>query len=454
MEAILFAWPRRFGGGSSCHRCATYQGAPPSCRIRRRPRRGRPPPGLDASGPSRRPCGRGAVHALHPPLLVGYLGTLITQTIAYAADQFGASTADQSTVLATVRVGVLLSLGIVVLADRRGRRRLLIASLVLSCAAAAAGALATGMASLAVSQTISRAFSTSAVILLAIIAAEEMPRSSRAYAVGVMTLTGGLGAGVCVWFLPLAGTGPGGWRWLYVIPLVGLLPLGRLARALPESRRFVRPHVHARLVGHGRRLALIGTTLFAAALFAAPASQLQNAFLKDERGFSAAHVALFTLVTSTPAGIGVAVGGRLADTHGRRLVGAVGVLGGALCAVVAFLSHGWPMWAWTLGGTMLGGAAVPALGVYGPELFPTSLRGKANGILQVAAVAGSGVGLLTVGSLVDRWGHMGTAMAVVLIGPMLVALLLVVAYPETAHHTLEDFNPEDRLVTPPPAGPT
>ncbi len=130
------------------------------------------------------------------------------------------------------------------------------------------------------------------------------------------------------------------------------------------------------------------------------------------------------------------------------------MLGGALCAVVAFLSHGWPMWAWTLGGTMLGGAAVPALGVYGPELFPTSLRGKANGILQVAAVAGSGVGLLTVGSLVDRWGHMGTAMAVVLIGPMLVALLLVVAYPETAHHALEDFNPEDRLVTPPPAGPT
>ena len=176
-------------------------------------------------------------------LLVGYLGTLITQTIAYAADQFGASTGDQSTVLATVRVGVLLSLGIVVLADRRGRRRLLIASLVCSCIAAAAGALATGMASLAVSQTISRAFSTSAVILLAIIAAEEMPRSSRAYAVGVMTLTGGLGAGVCVWFLPLAGTGPGGWRWLYVIPLIGLLPLGPLrgASGVPEVRPTARP---------------------------------------------------------------------------------------------------------------------------------------------------------------------------------------------------------------------
>ena len=112
-------------------------------------------------------------------LLAGYLGTLISQTIAFAADQFNASTSDQSTVLASVRVGVLLSLGVVVLADRRGRRRLLIASIMCSCLAAAAGSLATGMASLAVSQTISRAFSTSAVVLLAIIAAEEMPPSSR-----------------------------------------------------------------------------------------------------------------------------------------------------------------------------------------------------------------------------------------------------------------------------------
>ena len=112
------------------------------------------------------------------------------------------------------------------------------------------------------------------------------------------------------------------------------------------------------------------------------------------------------------------------------------------------------MWVWTLGGTMLGGAAVPALGVYGPELFPTSLRGKANGILQVAAVAGSGVGLLTgVGGLVDRWGQMGAAMAVVLIGPVLVAVLLVVAYPETAHHALGGLQPGGPGDDTPPTGP-
>jgi MFS family permease len=378
-------------------------------------------------------------------LLVGYLGTLITQTITYAADQFGASTSDQSKVLASVRVGVLFSLAIVALADRRGRRSLLLWAIVLSCVAAAAGALTGGMGALAITQSASRACSTAAIVLLAVIAAEEMPQNSRAYAIGVMTLTGGLGAGVCVWFLPLADTGPGGWRWLYVIPLVGLVPLARLARVLPESRRFTRPHAKAKLAGHGRRLALIGSALFAVALFAAPASQLQNNFLKHERSFSAAHIALFTVVTSTPAGLGVAFGGRLADTHGRRIVGAVGVLGGAVCALMAFFTHGWPMWVWALCGGLLSGAAVPALGVYGPELFPTGLRGKANGLLQTIAVAGSGVGLLLAGRLIDEWGHMGPAMTVLLLGPALVAVLLLVAYPETAHRRLEDLNPEDRV---------
>ena len=60
-------------------------------------------------------------------------------------------------------------------------------------------------------------------------------------------------------------------------------------------------------------------------------------------------------------------------------------------------------------------------------------------------MAGSSVGLLLVGWLVDRWGHMGPAMSVVLVGPVVVAVLLGVAYPETAHRTLEDVNPEDAL---------
>lgn len=379
-------------------------------------------------------------------VVTGFLGTIISQTITYSADQFGATTGDQGNVLAAVRIGVLGSLVIVALADRRGRRRLLLLSIGAACVTAAFSAVTTSMWTLAIAQTVSRSFSTAAAILLAIVAAEEMPRSSRAYAVGVMTLAAGLGAGICVWFLPLADTSPGGWRWLYVIPLVGLYPLVRLSRVLPETRRFIRRTTKVALTGHGGRLALVGAALFASALFATPASQLQNTFLDHERDFSAARIALFTVLTSTPAALGVAFGGRLADTRGRRLVGGVGVLGGSILVLIGFFSHGWPMWTWTLAGTILGGAAVPAIAVYGPELFPTALRGKANGILQVAAVSGSSVGLLVVGALVDRWGRMGPAMTVMLAGPLLVAFLLGVAYPETAHRTLEEVNPEDDVI--------
>ena len=64
--------------------------------------------------------------------VAGYLGTLITQTLTYAAEDFGAGKGAQGTLLASVRVGVLLSLVIVSFADRRGRRSVLIASVIIA----------------------------------------------------------------------------------------------------------------------------------------------------------------------------------------------------------------------------------------------------------------------------------------------------------------------------------
>lgn len=389
-------------------------------------------------------------------LVVGYLGTLVTQTITYASSQFHEDTTAQSGTLAAVRIGVFLALWLVVLADRRGRRRLLLIAVMGSCITAALGALAPGLVVLGATQTVSRGFSTAAVVLLPIVAAEEMPAGSRAYAASVLTLTAALGAGVCVWLLPLTAIGPGGWRILYLVPLLGIPVAVWTTARLPESRRFEAMQDEAAqgqsvpdeprsagLRGHGRRLALLGLALFCTALYAAPASQLQNEFLRSERGFSAATISLFTLLTSTPAGIGVVVGGRLADTHGRRRIAALGVVGGATFATLAFWVHGPPMWLAALAGTMLAALAVPALGVYGPELFPTAARGKANGALQVLSVAGSSVGLVVAGLLDDHLGELAPGMTILAAGPLLVGVLVLVAYPETAWHELEELNPED-----------
>jgi MFS family permease len=377
-------------------------------------------------------------------IVFGYLGTLLTQTITFTADELGASKADQGALLAAVRIGVLGALVLTGLADRRGRRKMILACATVACLMSAVGALTPDLVTLGLTQTVVRCLTTAGAVLLVIMAAEEMPAGARAYALSLLSMAGALGVGMCVWVLPLADLDDRAWRILYAIPLLGLPVVRLVGRHLQESRRFAVTHADAGMAGHGRRFWLLAASALLINLFTAPASQLMNEFLREERGFSAARISLFTLLTNTPGGIGIVVGARLADTRGRRLVGAVAVAGGVGLTVAMVLASGWSMWALSVGGAVIGAATVPALGVYGPELFPTSLRGRANGIIAILGVIGSVIGLLVAGALSERWDALGPALAVLAIGPALMAVLVLVGYPETAHLELEDINPEDR----------
>jgi MFS family permease len=426
----------------------------------------------------------------------GYLGTLITQTVTYAAEQFDADRSAQGALLASVRVGVLLSLVVVAVADRRGRRSVLIAAVIGSCLFTALGALAPGMVWLGATQTFARALSTVVALLVAIVAVEEMPAGSRAFALSVLTMTGGLGAGLCVANLLYVDLAEGAWRVAFVLPLLAVYPCWRIGRRLPETERFTR-HQHQVLAVDGGialvpddlvvpddpspvpptqtpspagtptrtptsatsasasaskrsgfrwgRFVLLGVSGFLWSMFLAPAAQFLNEFLRTERGFSGALIAVFVLATNTPAGIGIVAGGRLADRHGRRRIGAIGIVGGVTFTVVSYLTFGWPLWVSSMLASIIGALAIPALAVYGPELFPTGQRGAANGGLQVVSVAGSGIGLLLVGWLGDVFDSLGPAIAVVAAGPAILVVLVLALYPETAGRELEDLNPVDRL---------
>jgi MFS family permease len=380
----------------------------------------------------------------------GYLNTLFTQTIPFAGEEFGAGSSAQGVAGGLVRVGGLVALLVVAAADRRGRRHVVLVSAVAGCLTAVAGAVAPSLAWLTASQMLARGLATSLLILVTILAAEEMPAGSRAYAVSLLAMAGGLGAGICVLSLRLADVGPQGWRLLYLIPVLALPAVASVRSRLPESRRFVAPHARADIAGHGGRLLLLAASGLLLNLFVAPQSQFGNRFLRSERGFSGGRIGLFSVAVGTPAAIGIVVGGRLADVRGRRVIGAVSLVGGTLCTVSFFHSSGWGVWAWALAGNIVSAASIPALGVYGPELFPTGLRGRANGLVAVTSLVGSAAGLVLAGRLADRYGAIGPAMTMLAVGPILLAVLVLLAYPETAGMELEDINPEDR---PPPAPP-
>jgi MFS family permease len=401
-------------------------------------------------------------------MMTGYLGTLLTQTNTYFKEDFGASGEAVSWVLIGARVGGLLALLIVALADRRGRRKVLLVSTYAGLLLAATGALAPNLALLGVSQTVARSFSASMALIVAIIAVEEMPSGSRAFAVSVLTLTAGLGSGGVVLALQVAELAPWAWRVYYLIPLLAVPAVLRLSRQFGESRRYEvleldeqgrRPdgdEVHAgherraarrRRLTHLARFAAIGSSTFLLFVFLQPQSNYLNDYLRTEQGYVGWKISAFQVVTTVPAGAFVLMGGALADRYGRRVVGATGAGLGALFSVAMFHATGWPIWGLSLLSTIFAAMAVPALGVYGPELFPTSQRGLANGGIALMGTGGVVAGLLVVGRLYDQWGSYVPALTLLGLGPLLAVVIIVIFYPETAHLELEQLNPED---APPP----
>lgn len=376
-------------------------------------------------------------------LLTGYQGTLLTQTISYAGDELGVGTNGQARALAFARVDVVIALTVTWLGDRYGRRRVLRLALASSCVLSSLGALAPSITGLVILQIPARGLLAASGVLILVLAMEEVPATARAWSTSVLALAAAMGPGLCIALLFVADQGERAWRLLFLLPLAFTPIVIRACRYIGESRRFQRAHASVRgFAGHGHRLALLCIAGILGAIYTTPASQLRNEFLRDERGWSGATISLFVLGTATPGGLGVIAGGLSADRYGRRLIGAIGLVGGSIGTTLSFVLEGPGMWLSALVGALMFGATVPALGVYGPELFPTAMRAKANGTLVATARIGSVIGLLTVGQLSDT-NSIGFGLAVCMTAPFILAAMVLLFFPETAGKELETINPED-----------
>lgn len=375
-----------------------------------------------------------------------FANTLFTQTSTFVADSFDVSERGLGHAGAIVRLGVIISLPFALLADRVGRRRIIVLLAWLTPLVCALGAAATSFPLLVATQTIGRPLGIALALLAAVAAAEEMPRNSRAYAVSVLAMAAGLGAGVAVAALRLTDLGPEAWRLVYLLSLIWLPIAVSLSRHLLETRRFETIHRIGVPINR-KRLALIASVALVANMFVAPASYFQNNYLDKVRGYSGGGIALFTLATGTPASLGLVVGGKLADVVGRRRLIAICSPISTLCITAAFFVSGPSMWAVSLTGGFMAAMAYPAFAVYRAEMFPTGNRGMANGLVTATALLSGSVGILLVGSLRDQGYSYGSLMACMAVGQLAAAFVAYRWYPETAHLELEALNPGDPVIS-------
>ena len=375
-----------------------------------------------------------------------YANTLFTQTVAFAAQEFAISEQGQGIGAAIIRWGVVISLPLAALADRIGRRRLIIFCAFGAPIITALGGLAPSFTILVVTQTLGRPLALVLTILIGIVATEEMSSESRAWAISVLAIAAGFGAGFALAALPIADLGQDTWRYIYAISLVWLIIAIVMLRKLPETTRFTeRRKTNTDMETHidKSRLATQSLVAIFGNVFIAASSVFQVRYLRDTREYSAVMITAFTLITGTPASLGLLVGGRVADARGRRVLSALTFPLGAILLTVAFSTGGLAMWLASVSGGICLGLAYPAMAVYRGEMFPTLHRSFASGVIMTASLIGGSVGLVGAGYFLNRDFGYGEVMSWLALGPILAGLLVYATFPESAHLELEELNPQD-----------
>ncbi|MFI5315883.1 MAG: MFS transporter [Myxococcota bacterium] len=356
-----------------------------------------------------------------------------------------------------VRMGSLPALFIALSADRIGRRRALLGTVLAYTALTGASALAPDPRTFIALQFLSRVFGTAEMLLAVVVISEEFGAHARGWGVGAFFAIQSCGAGLAALLLPLAASFPNGWRGLYLVGLGPLLLLAWLRRSLPETPRF---EARQRALGsqlaessffvpllslvraYPGRFAAVALQLFCMGVGYSAADFLGPKYLLQGRGWTPGQMSTLYLIGGLMAIFGAPVLGRLGDRLGRRPV-AIGASLALVGCVLAFYnaSGPWLVPLWIAGiFSVTGHEAV--LSAYGAELFPTSHRSTAAGARLIVGTLAGSLGLLLESALYSITGSHWHAVSILMFVALGSPIVIAFAFPETAGRSLEEISPE------------
>jgi MFS family permease len=355
---------------------------------------------------------------------------------------------------ALLRFGTLFSLGLAVLADRMGRRRLLI----LSVAGCALCNIATAFAQtglmLAWMQFGARFFLGAQMLLAGVVVSEELSAENRGWGLGILVAVGGMGGALTLLVYAFVDVMPYGWRSLFMIGGFGLLVVPWLWRSLQETQRFSAQQEAGEAAGpawgplrdiarlHGSRLVALVAVILPMTVILEPGSVFVSKHLQDGLGYGPEHVALFMAVCGAAAPVGNMLSGSVSDRFGRKPV----TIGMSLlmCAAIAVFYNGTGLFAVAIGLALLfmalGGLMVLHTAL-ATELFPTAFRSTAAGVREAVGTIGASLGLWIVSVLYAvTESHPASITWLLIVTPISPLVLLFI--PETANRELEEIAPD------------
>lgn len=360
------------------------------------------------------------------------------------AAQIGLPTTTVGLALGMVRLASLASLPAAALADRFGRRRMLLTLAAIGLALTSAAALSPGFWWYVALVALARPAMSTVNALAGVVAAEESTARDRSAAIALVAAAYGVGSGV----VSLArGILPGGgsFRVVSAFALLPLILLPVLARTVREPKIASTARRVATLPGavpaaHRRHVALLGIMTATTAMATGPGFTFL--FVYGERVLSATPLQMSALIIAAgPAGlVGLLVGRAGADRAGRRVTAAIAMAATGVAVAVGYSGDIAAMTVGYLAAIASSSAFAAPIGALAAELVPTSLRATVAGWMTVAGVIGAVAGLGFVGVLGDVTGSFA-------IPAVLVALAVVATstgfrfLPETRGLELDQVNP-------------
>lgn len=385
----------------------------------------------------------------------GYDNYVLSFVLALTLTSLGGTEAEAGTLRAVTAIGTVLSFVLAAQADRVGRRRLLLFTIVGYTAATVATALAPSLLVVALTQTIAQVFIGAEWAVAITMAVEEFPARERGRSLGIVTSMNTLG-GIAVGILAFAGLGETalGWRAFYLVGIIPLLLVAIGRRGLRETTRYEAVRADETLdhvslwepwkPAYRTLVLAVGLMHFFRFVPVSAAAFWWAYYAQREAGMSVSMSGLYLAASGILGAVGFVVAGRAMDRFGRRPTFLVYMTGAIVFGAATFNVHDPLVMLPLLCLSIFFGLGSSCItSAFATEPFPTYVRSRAAAWNRNAfEVVGGIVGAFVVGLLGDHvtgpLGSIGAAVTVVLLATVPAAMFIAWRFvPETKGVDLE-----------------